>query len=761
MVSWKTGGLRSLFLVLFIFLVFGFTLVLVEARPNSAQPTISVGSSSGTGGGSTITINKTFINETSTNVSLNSTTCLARFVNLTDVKNTEGKIDVKYASIGVGHDIEVSLTKDGWNVAQFCPKTLSSCVTSPRNPIALCSAETSCNYPSANISFYSVKIQDKYCSNVSSIYRLIDMAEFCSNRKINVTNVSNINGLINVNYNSIGVGDNIEISVTKQGWNTSAFCPIISGGCSAGSGSSVISCNAQTFCNYPSGEEGNYTIKVKDKKCSNVYSDYYFNIKKPELCFDSDNGDYYKNGTTYLGHILGFDVCLNNKLLSESKCLGNKIVHEDYICPEECRNGACIRTCESHKINITNVQDINGKIYVNYNNINVNDILVSLTKLFGGKNSSWQLCQLGVSACGSTSGNPVVSCGAQTSCDYPTGENLTYIVRVQDKNCSNVYSDFPFYGVSICSNRIINVTSVSNREGWINVNYKTNYYKLGTNDVEISLAKEGRNNISWQLCLPSIGGCTGSNSSFIYCNIKTLCKYPSNKESGNYIIRAKYKDCSNVYSDYFLYIAPRAPALKCNDTDGDGVCVQMLSPMNKSEVLVKGQMYEIKWLQNNVSYIVLGYRSLNDLGWIKLNIPVNFSKTEGSYLWNVSVMPGFYEKNLSFYIVGSNEFGRWHAEESDNYFRVVESKPSIVYPGSWCNDSDGGINPYKKGYIQGIRPAPFSDSLYTLHDYCDVYGPFSRDYGKPFVMERYCNGTIDKFVNVPCPKGCKDGACIE
>jgi hypothetical protein len=437
------------------------------------------------------------------------------------------------------------------------------CTYGSGNPIALCGAKTSCSYPLVNASLYTIKVQDEYCSNVSSIYRLIDRAEFCSNRKINVTNVSNINGLISVNYNSIGVGDNIEISVAKQGWNTSAFCPIISGGCSAGSGSSVISCNAQTFCNYPSGEEGNYTIKVKDKKCSNVYSDYYFNIKKPELCFDSDNGDYYKNGTTYLGHILGFDVCLNNKLLSESKCLGNKIVHEDYICPEECRNGACIRTCESHKINITNVQDINGKIYVNYNNINVNDVLISLTKDSAGIPFPWQLCQLQSSACGSTSGNPVVSCGAQTSCDYPTGENLTYIVRVQDKNCSNVYSDFPFYGVSICSNRIINVTSVSNREGWIGVDY--NYIGVGDN-IEISLTN-GRKNYS-EICKPFVGACSsGSGNPVVSCNAKTLCEYPSNKQSGNYTLKVKDKNCSNVYSEFQFYIAPPIVYSDCIESD--------------------------------------------------------------------------------------------------------------------------------------------------------------------------------------------------
>lgn len=72
-----------------------------------------------------------------------------------------------------------------------------------------------------------------------------------------------------------------------------------------------------------------------------------------------------------------------------------------------------------------------------------------------------------------------------------------------------------------------------------------------------------------------------------------------------------------------------------------------------------------------------------------------------------------------------------------------------------CTDSDGGLDYFKKGTINGISEEGVA---YSKEDYCPPIGDVN--YG---VLQEYgCTGNgISSVTGYKCPHGCNDGACVE
>ena len=70
-----------------------------------------------------------------------------------------------------------------------------------------------------------------------------------------------------------------------------------------------------------------------------------------------------------------------------------------------------------------------------------------------------------------------------------------------------------------------------------------------------------------------------------------------------------------------------------------------------------------------------------------------------------------------------------------------------------CFASDGGINYYEKGYVEGNIGSAYPDGSTRYEDYC---------MDNNTLIERYCGDDYTKFTKeYNCPNGCVDGACIE
>jgi len=103
---------------------------------------------------------------------------------------------------------------------------------------------------------------------------------------------------------------------------------------------------------------------------------------------------------------------------------------------------------------------------------------------------------------------------------------------------------------------------------------------------------------------------------------------------------------------------------------------------------------------------------------------------------------------LSFSFVSAGWF-------SDTWGKITGN---VVAEEFTCYDSDEGLNYYEKGKVEGYAGSTPTLSIYE--DCCIVSGGLGRCEEKgDKVVERYCNGYWNVFVNYNCPNGCNDGVC--
>lgn len=90
-----------------------------------------------------------------------------------------------------------------------------------------------------------------------------------------------------------------------------------------------------------------YQTKVKNvlqSSCQTLSKALTVNFKNPVSCIDSDNGKNYVvyGKVTVTGKGTSYDICTNNKTLSEMYCSNNALAYVSYTCPYMCKNGVCV-----------------------------------------------------------------------------------------------------------------------------------------------------------------------------------------------------------------------------------------------------------------------------------------------------------------------------------------------------------------------------------------------------------------------------------